>query len=463
MKERSILALAALAILAACGGGGGGGSSVGAGSNAVPTVPPATSAPTAANLPAGMGRAQFSITVPGKGSAATARQPKAVAAGTQSIVMTLLQNNGAAASGTPQAFALTSGTPGCSTVGGNLTCTFGVDAPVGTDIFLATTYSSTNQAAGTQLGSGAVQLTVVQNATNTANLTLTGPIQSVVVAANNTNLWNGVGNFFTAAFFTQTLTSAQRQPKVLASPTPFPSSSPTTAPTAVPSARLFVIGQDASQNIILNPAPYNQPVTLTLSLGTVPCPNGSPGPASPGPANVTLSVTPALSGFSAQSTSVDGGTVQVNSPADLVTLAMIPGVPSPMFCFGLGFANFPVVTASLNPPPAGFTPASFPFTVQANPMPGPIVLDQTLIQIGTPQFPLGQYVYVNISEVGYSGPFSVDPSACNGAVTTGQLNNTQFYVYGNSVTPQCSVVVSDSNGQTATLKVSVTTTTVTGQ
>ena len=52
---------------------------------------------------------------------AAARRSKAIASGTQSIVMTLMQTDGVAATAAPQSFALVAGTPGCTSGGGNLT------------------------------------------------------------------------------------------------------------------------------------------------------------------------------------------------------------------------------------------------------------------------------------------------------------------------------------------------------
>lgn len=66
MKERSLLGLLALAVLAACGGGGGGGSSVTPALPVQTTVPGvATPAPTPTPAPpAGSLQASINITIP---------------------------------------------------------------------------------------------------------------------------------------------------------------------------------------------------------------------------------------------------------------------------------------------------------------------------------------------------------------------------------------------------------------
>jgi hypothetical protein len=65
--------------------------------------------------------------------------------------------------------------------------------------------------------------------------------------------------------------------------------------------------------------------------------------------------------------------VQVCSPAVIVTLSLIPTIPSPDQFLGNTevWLNFPSVTTSLASPPAGFTPATFPFTVEVVPTPMP--------------------------------------------------------------------------------------------
>jgi hypothetical protein len=63
--------------------------------------------------------------------------------------------------------------------------------------------------------------------------------------------------------------------------------------------------------------------------------------------------------------------VQVFTPADLVTLSIVPTIPSPFQFFISTYVNFPSVTATLATAPSGFSPVSFPFTVEVVPSPSP--------------------------------------------------------------------------------------------
>ena len=126
VKERNLAlaAVVAVAVLAACGGGGGGGSAPAPVGLAVGTATPigaATSAPTA---PPGQLVASVSVTLPKGTFAQSVRRAQAIGTGTQSIVFTLLQQNGPAVTGSPQPFGLTASSAGCTVDGnsGNLTC-----------------------------------------------------------------------------------------------------------------------------------------------------------------------------------------------------------------------------------------------------------------------------------------------------------------------------------------------------
>jgi hypothetical protein len=301
------IGIVTIAVLAACGGGGGGGAT--------------TPATTQQQVPTGDAPASFSITVPaGSGSSSVSRRsPKYVAPGTQSLTLTLLQTNGTPVTSTPLGpFNLVAGSAGCSAVNVTpLTCTFSIDAPIGTDVYIANTYSGTN-AVG-PLGSGAVALSVALNSSNSANLVLSGPVASVIAFSGNSQfnstVWNGVGYYTSYAYcynpYIVCSESAARRPAGL------PSSSPSASPTAPASEQFYFNARDSAGNIILNPTTYNQPIIVTL--------NYIDGSA----ANVTLSdVPPTGFGTPEPVVSANGSSVQVLSPADLVTLSFVPTVPS---------------------------------------------------------------------------------------------------------------------------------------
>jgi hypothetical protein len=368
IKVRNLIALGTVVFvgaLAACGGGGGGGSSVPGASTGTGTGTTNTGG-GGITLGANQAVAQFSITVPassGSGSS-SARRAQTIAAGTASITLQLLQNNGNAVSPpvTQGPFNLTAGAPGCSGASVSpVTCTFQIAAPAGNDVYLATTFNSS----GTALGSGAVALDVVLNTTNTANLTLTGPVQSVLVVSNNAafsdSLWNGVGYFYPYTW-TQYISDAvarRSAPQVLAS------SSPTPTPTAPSSERLYVIAEDASGDQILNPTTYNQPIVLTAAF-TNTYYNGYYTYS--GPANVLLTDTPP-SGIGSGTQS--GSSVQVYSPGDVTTASLIPTINSPEYCCGYIYLNFAFITASLASPPPGFAPYTLNLTAEVVPTPAP--------------------------------------------------------------------------------------------
>jgi len=363
IKERKLIGfagLATIAVLAACGGGGGG-SLLGSGA-AAPTVASA-SAP-----PAGQAAVRFSISVPGTGTALNGRSPKYIDPSTRSLTMTLLQNNGSATNGTVQGpFNLTVGSPGC-TGSTPLVCTFSVDAPIGSDVFLANTFSGTN--AQGPLGSGAVALSVLQNATNSANLTLTGPVTTVATVSNNgaffDTLYDGNGPFVFAPSAALLAPGVGSKARASAMGVRRPLGAQA-SPAPIPSERVFIIGADAAGNVILNPTQYNQPIQVTLNLNS-------------GTANVTLADSPPAGltcPGSGTATSVDQGSVLVCSPSDQVTLSIIPTIASAsksffnsFLCCGSFNFNFPFLTATL-PSAPGVTLATFPFTVEVNPAPSP--------------------------------------------------------------------------------------------
>lgn len=431
MKKRSLLAFLAIASLAACGGGGGSGSSIAPGTGgATPgngsINVPATAPPAA---PAGSLKATLSIVIPTAGgvSSALSRRAQTVAVGTQSITMTLLKSNGTVVTTAPQGpFPLTATSPGCTATSGSVTCRIQIDAPIGADIFSAQTYSTTTASAGTLLGSGAVALTIAENAINTANLTLNGPVASVVLASAGSYLGNGIS---------QIPSSVRRSTSVLQPSLPFVASLP-----------LYVIALDATGNVIINPAIYNTPITLQLSLN-----NDSPA--------VSLNVTYAANDGAASpsaTTRVEGGAIDVLSPSDVVTANLITTVPR---------SSDVNITAYVGNAPA--SPLLYP-------SPAPNILDIAVNNGGLQALPSslsfngGSDNGIYPLEAGYSGGFTVDATACAGIVTVGPYRGQYInpYGYGFGVTPigggSCSLVLHDSNGNSVTVPVTSTTLAVTG-
>jgi hypothetical protein len=336
MFRRRFAILAIVSVLAACGGGGGGG-----GSSQGPTAP-GTTAPTSA--PAGYAKAAFVVSVPLAGSSSAAkwrtaaakvhatsstRSPKYIQSGAQSITFTLVKtsNTSVTPGTTSPAYALTPGSPGCTT---NETlqivaCTIQIQAPIGEDIYSAQVYASTD-GSGTNIGSGATYINVQNNTTNTASLTLAGSLASVYLSTSAASVYNGgTGDATELAYITQDANYG-------------PSVSP---------ARIFVIGLDSQGNQIISPDTFSAPVTLTMAYDTSwenqgdtahlrrgagkAFPQGGPTPT-PVPANdsnpedvVQLSVTYASpqNGVSSASTGTGVSTLTIYSPADQVLATSI--------------------------------------------------------------------------------------------------------------------------------------------
>jgi hypothetical protein len=356
IKERNLIALAVIAALAACGGGGGGGGGTTAlpsGTNPVIATPtPAAVATPTPVLPAGYAVDAVSITM-AKGSyaAASARSAQAIGTGTESIVFTLLQQNGAASTGSPQTFGLTASSAGCTTNPntGALTCTLPVNAPIGQDVFLAQTYSTAN-GTGTLTGSGAVVLSVGQNTTNTASIVLNAQVASVVVVAGEPFLGTfGIPGSIargTGAQAIRRATGSQNQP----------------VSTTINSTQIFVEAADSSGNPILNPSAYNSPIYLQLAFDVDAQGENYYGLTT---ADVTLSVaygindpSPCTSGGSA-TTGAFYGSFALCSPSDIVTASVSAtgGVNPSQDAYVFGYTS---ATSLLPTPAPNTTPTALP-------------------------------------------------------------------------------------------------------
>jgi hypothetical protein len=353
MRQRWFIALAVVAFaMAACGGGGSGGGSTTAGS-IVPSsaTTPTPAATSSAGLASGYANTRVTITYTPATAAAKARRPQTVGTGTNSIAFTLLEQNGAPITGgTPEVFGLTATSPGCTqNANQTLTCILNLAAPVGADIYLAQTYTGTSGvgAGSTLTGSGAVALTVVQNASNSANISLTGQVASAYVATSGCYL--GLAPY-SCDYIGYDDDAVARRPagvrRVLDAST-------------VTSMRVFVIALDSAQNIILNPSQYDQPITLqliyldyTYTPALVPVPD------------VQLTDAYALSACGGNATTTANyGTINVCSPSDVITASLVDvasGSPGAIIFASVG-------TAGILPSPApSTTPAPLPATTPAN-------------------------------------------------------------------------------------------------
>jgi hypothetical protein len=432
MRVQGIAALAVVALaVAACGGGGGGGSTGTAGS-ALPTAPavvPSTAPATAGPLPAGYLVANVTITIPKGSFTASTRRAQTVGTGTQSITFQLLQFNGASVTNpSTQAYGLTSTSPGCSVnaVTGNLNCSLNIDAPIGSDIFLAQTFTGAN-GSGSLTGSGAVQLSVAQNASNAATLSLSGQVASVFLAAS--------GPYLGSVPTSVTRRSAQS--------------------TTFSSLRLFVTALDSAGNPILNPTVFTTPVYLQLFY-----PDG-------GTPDVSLQVVPGSEGGATTSTSLNFGSVAVFAPTDTITATLLTvGSAAPFATINSSIGSTTLLSSPAPYPTPLAGALSFFVTEPAAPSGTILIFDPgygeqpqagDVTSIGL--VGLNEHT-LTVSEVNFFGTFTVTDPSCAGIAT---LSFSGSSLLATGLAPgSCSATISDGLGNQIVAPVTVTTTSVTG-
>ncbi|MBV8582316.1 MAG: hypothetical protein JOZ86_16965 [Candidatus Eremiobacteraeota bacterium] len=368
-----------------------------------------------------MSRASFVITIPNATSSAVRRTPRNVPANTKSISFTLIKSDNAGVTpGAPALYPLTATSPGCVSGGNGITCTIAIQAPLGTDIFEADLYSTTD-GSGTKLGGGTVKITVQNNTTNTASLSLFGPVASVVLTTDDTA---NDGQVPFAVRFLSLL----------------PNITLPGVPTQVvpQSARIFVVALDAQGNQIIAPDTFTTPVTLTVANYVPPSPSSAARRPlivvnPPAQTYVSLSVqyTFPQGGVTSATTNATTPSIPVLSPADKTVITALGGtLPDDL-----------VVTATVNG------------TVQASELPF-----ETLISacpagdVGTPPFnctlptptpsptptatptpPALAWTnpnnYVNFTQVPFSGNASFEAQWVSGQLYTPytfQVNETTF-------------------------------------
>jgi hypothetical protein len=477
--ERNFIALVIVAVLAACGGGGGGSSPSSLTPQSTATTPSsgsgttgtATAAPS--SLPAGYLRASFSITVPKTTTGSAIRRSQTIGSGTTSITFTLEQASGTSTSSSPQTFALTTAQSYCTSGTNGLTCTLGVSAPIGLDVFLAQTFDSN----GNLTGSGAVQLDVAVNATNTATLSLTSQVQSVYLTSSTPYL--GAPNSFAYGG------AHLRAPAV----TKRHSSSLANSGNAT-QMRIFVIALDSAGNTILNPSIYSSPISLQMVLTDFYLdPLSSPISdvilqASYGSVDANSSCA-----GSGESTNAQYGTIQICSPADVVTANYVNAVGGAQGVFiigqvgSTGFFNptpgpnaSPVPLPNSTPDNVGFieVPVTAPLapsgTIGVTDYNGNSITSVTSLALGTTTLPYQDYYGYNygyntvyIAESSFSGNFSVT-STCGSAVTLALTNNgggSASMVITTNAASTCTATLSDGTN-TVSFPITTTLTTVTG-
>jgi hypothetical protein len=448
----------------ACGGGGGGGSSLspggsGSGGNGSGSGGSGSGGGGSTTLPSGFLTASVKITVPSASAGgASVRRTKLVEPTTQSITFTLLQTTGSSTGSTPQTFTLTTANPNCTSSAGGLSCVLGVAAPVGTDVFLAQTYSGT-AGTGTLTGSGAVKFSVAQNATNTASISLDGTVSAVYLATSQTYL--GVPPLNSESHARVAATSRR---------------SPLSASGLISSLQVIPIAVDSNNDPILNPSTYDAPIVLQL-LYVNQYTSETDTTSTP---DVTLSVAynasvdPGGCGGNA-STSALFGTVTVCSPSDTITATIANvagGAQSASIVAGFGsnpvyFTNEPASPTPMPLPqatPAGFNYVQFSVSpnilsvTDSNGVPISVTNPITFLATG------GGYVqYVTVTDFGFSGALTFGGN-CAPYISESSYNNGGGS-YSLALTPNavgvCTASVSD--GTTSySLPISVTTTGFTG-
>jgi hypothetical protein len=266
---RTPLAIAALAaLLSACGGGGG--------SSPIPSSGGSGSSP--AQPAQKTGPANMTIYIPPPNQQNKHFRPNYISAATQSMTVGLVSG---ATTTNLATVNLTTGSSNCSVPsGGGLQCTATVQAPFGTDTFSVSTYSATN-GGGSLLSTGEVQATLTAGGTTpTVQLSLNGVPATVSLALGTATL--PVGNAGSTAVIVQ--------------------------------------AYDASNNLIIGPGVFANPITLAITGDTYSTLSISYGPsqtniAAPGQVatlsynggtNVGATITASGSGFSPASATFAG-------------------------------------------------------------------------------------------------------------------------------------------------------------
>jgi len=214
MNTRAV-AVASLVLLAGCGGGGG--------SAPTPQQQPTVQATPAAAVPAA-GSARLTLDVPRSGSSAQ-RAPRYVSPNSAKLVVTVLSVNGSAPSATqvppalnPSSFPLTTAPGGnCTTSANGETCTVTIPAPTGQVTYQFDVFDIANN----KLSTNTLTYTIAAGSSPNLQAQLNGIVSTVTVTA-------------------PTLTAG----------TSF-------------SGPIAVQAFDASGALIVGPAPYNNPFTLT--------------------------------------------------------------------------------------------------------------------------------------------------------------------------------------------------------
>jgi hypothetical protein len=328
--------LAAIAALAACGGGGGTSSTPGVHTTSAPAAPGPGLAP-----------ASFSIKIPGSGSSSVSRRTQAVNAATSSISFTLISTDAAGVTvpQTSASFNVGAGSSLCTNgAAGARSCTVGMNAPLGNDIYTAQTFDAN----GNKLGSSAVSLKVLQNVTNAASISLGGTVTGVLITATSQ----------------------------IEAGSPFSGLDATNGPKSM---RVIIIGFDSLGNVILTPDTFSTPISFVFDL--LPVDNNSSTKRRTKTAAtpiVQATVTYANpNGGPATATTTDlGAPIIITSPNDVVTVTALSPPPQVDTAF--------IMVASVGAPPA-VLPASAP-----TPAPGgiaPPLSGLGLIIAGTPSTP----------------------------------------------------------------------------
>jgi hypothetical protein len=459
--NRNIIALLIVAVLAACGGGGGGGSSLapsgsggsgsGSGGSGSGAGGSGSGGGGSTTLPSGFLTASVKITVPNASAGnASVRRTKLVEPNTQSITFTLLQTTGSSTGSSPQTFTLTTANPNCTSSASGLSCVLGVAAPVGTDVFLAQTYSGT-AGTGTLTGSGAVKFSVAQNASNTASISLDGTVSAVYLATSQSYLGVPPYNYNNGGSHARVAATSRR--------TPLSSSG------VVSSFQVIPIAVDSNNDPILNPSTYDAPIVLQLLYINQ---NASETDTTSTP-DVTLSVAynasvdPGGCGGNA-STSALFGTVTVCSPSDTITATIanvVGGAQAASILAGFGsnpvyFTNEPASPTPMPLPQA--TPAGFNFVqfsvspsvlsvTDGNGVPISVTNPITFLATGA-----GYAQYVYVTDFGFSGALTFGGN-CAPYISASSYNYGGGYYYL-TLTPNavgiCTGSVSDGTNTRAT-------------
>jgi streptogramin lyase len=173
MKIARVIVLAAAAAATACSG------------HSANSITPVVPAPVATQTPGATANAEFSIAIPAPAMSTQAHKAQYISAATRSVTIAL---QGGSKLGT---FDVSPASPLCkSAADGSRTCTAGISAPAGSDMFAVSAFDQPN-GTGNLLASGSIAQSISATSVSSINVDLTGVTASIKFTVTGTLIIDG--------------------------------------------------------------------------------------------------------------------------------------------------------------------------------------------------------------------------------------------------------------------------------